>query len=65
MIVSLVVLNMKRPISVHLLTYIEDRRHNMGSQPDDRQGHSQLGFLFLTKVFNTERMLLLIPDLSR
>ena len=48
MIVSLVVLNMKRPISVHLLTDIEDRRHNMGSQPDGGQGHSQLGFLFLT-----------------
>ena len=48
MIVSLVVLNMKRPISVHLLTEIEDRRHNVGSQPDGGQGHSQLGFLFLT-----------------
>ena len=62
MIVSLVVLNMKRPISVHLLTEIEDRRHNMGSKPDDRQGHSQLGFLFLT-ICQTERML--ISDLSR
>ena len=62
MIVSLVVLNMKRPISVHLLTDIEDRRHNMGSQSDDRQGHIQLGFLFLTKVSKCSTQFLTYQD---